>query len=134
VHKHHANAPRGGTFTAVIYKTDLAVDWTFISESIATRNEQTKLLFERLPIPISVRSVEINELERISRLEERYLFFWLLTVPAARVWRRQEGIKFLSVLEMMYAAVSDIEHLLAGDLPGGGEDGGTNTGHRRRHS
>ncbi len=89
------------------------------------------------------------------------MFFWLLAVPAAKAWRRHEGIKFHAVLEMMYAAVSDIEQLLAGDLPGGysrhsrapfcptGEqqrqaleeicqvgttNGGTNTGLRRRHS
>ena len=118
VHEHHLNAPAGGTFTAVIYRSGLSIDWTFIPQSIAARNEQTVLLFERVPIPITVRSTNIQDLERVSRLEERYMFLWLLAIPAAKALRRKDGVKFHALLEMMYAALSDIKRLLDGNWPG----------------
>ena len=53
IHEQHANAPSGGAFTAVIYATGLAVDWTFVPALGAARGASTRLLFDRVGIPVA---------------------------------------------------------------------------------
>lgn len=114
VHEHHANAPADGTFTAVIYASGLAIDWTFIPAEGAIRHPETLLLFERDRVPITPRTVALDADERKDRLAERYAFFWLLAVPAAKAWRRRDEVRFHAVIEMMFGVHREIEHLMRG--------------------
>lgn len=118
IHEHHANAPQGGSFTTVIYRpSGLAVDWTIVPCSGASRDPQTVLLFDS----VGVRSVEPrperDTEERADRLAERFAFFWMIAVPAAKARRRGDGVRFHAILEMMFAASLEIECLLEGTRP-----------------
>lgn len=115
IHEHHANAPQGGSFTTVIYRSSgLAVDWTFIPLSGASRDPQTVLLYDAVGIRSTEPRPELDAEEKAERLAERFAFFWMIAVPAAKAWRRGDGVRFHGILEMMYSAALDIEHLLEG--------------------
>ena len=116
VHEHHANAPAGGSFTAVIYASGLAVDWTLIPAEGAVRSTATRLLFDRMGIPVAGAGAPGGPL-RTDRLSERYAFFWLLAIPAAKAWRRRDRVKFHALLEMLHGVKREIEHLLRGASP-----------------
>lgn len=116
-HEHHANAPAGGSFTAVVYQSGLAVDWTLVPEEVAARGRATKLLFDHANTPLEPPRNQPDADEITRRLAERHAFFWLLAVPAAKTWRRQDGVKFHAVLEQMHEAERDIHALLRGEMP-----------------
>ncbi|MEZ4572976.1 MAG: nucleotidyltransferase domain-containing protein [Thermomicrobiales bacterium] len=116
VHEHHGNAPPGGSFTSSIYReSGLPVDWTFVPLSIARRASASLLLFDLVGIPLRSDGPLPASDERIERLGERYAFFWLLSVPAAKAVRRHNGVRFHSILELMHGALREVESLLDGE-------------------
>lgn len=117
VHEHHGNAPAGGSFTSVVYRTGLVIDWIFVPGSEALRPMATTLLFDAVGVPIQREPPPSNDAEIAARLAERSAFFWLLAIPAAKAWRRGDGGKFQAVLELMHGAERDILAALRGELP-----------------
>ena len=117
VHEQHANAPPGGAFTAVIYESGTAVDWTFVPLLGLTRPSSTHFLFDQIDVPMEDASGQLDPATLAKRLGERLSFFWLLSISAAKAWRRGDDVRFHSVLELMYGARRDIEFLLRGERP-----------------
>jgi hypothetical protein len=118
VHEHHANAPGDGAFTAIIYASGIAVDWTFLPIAQARRPSASRLLFDFAGIPTSIGNQEIDANDVADRLSERLAFFWLVAFPAAKAIRRGDDVRFHAVLELMHQALRDIDGLLAGQQRG----------------
>src|SRR5688500_16206334 len=54
IHENNNNAPEGGTFTFILYsESSIMVDWILIPRSKASRPNQSKILFDKVDIPIS---------------------------------------------------------------------------------
>src|ERR1700752_1369980 len=54
LHENNNNAPEGGTFTFVLYEESaVMIDWVLIPQIKAIRPFQSRLLFEKIPIPIA---------------------------------------------------------------------------------
>src|SRR6185503_9860053 len=64
IHENNNNAPAGGTFTFILYAASaIMVDWTLIPHRNATRPAESRLLFEKNPIPLTALP-EIEDLEQ----------------------------------------------------------------------
>ena len=118
VHEQHANAPPGGAFTAVVYESGIAVDWTFVPVAGLKRPSDTRLLYDHFGVPVEQRTKQVDAANITDRLNERLAFFWLLSISAAKAWRRGDGVRFHQILELMYGARRDIRYLLRGEEPG----------------
>src|SRR5205823_3837804 len=53
VHENHHNAPPGGSFTCAIYRSAIEVDWTLIPQASATRPPGTRVLVDKVGIPLA---------------------------------------------------------------------------------
>jgi hypothetical protein len=115
LHENHANAPEGGSFSAVLYaRPPVMVDWTLVPLSLARRPTDTSLLFERTPIPLDFIAVEelLPPEELAARLAERAAFFWMMAAVVAKYLARGAADAAHQVLPLLSGAAADLEQLL----------------------
>ncbi len=116
IHENHHNAPMGGTFTFVLYRDSaLMVDWILIPESAAQRPAQSRLLFDKIGIPISAPPAPESNQQRNAALSERVAFFWMMSAVLAKYIARHDMVQVQYLLDMLYRVHHDIERLLAGE-------------------
>ena len=96
----------------------LAVDWTFVPSFGLTRPAGTLLLYDQIRVPEKVERDQADPATIAERLGERLAFFWMLSIPAAKAWKRRDGVRFHQILELMCGSQRDIEFLLRGEEPG----------------
>src|SRR5215216_2365724 len=75
IHENNNNAPEGGTFTFVLYAESAAmVDWILIPLRKAKRIHPSRLLFDKVDIPVSFPEPEEVEQSR-KYVAEQWAFF-----------------------------------------------------------
>ena len=83
IHENNNNAPEGGTFTFVLYVgSAVMIDWILIPLSRAKRMHPSRLLFDKVSIPVSPPEPEDKEQSR-KFVAEQWAFFWMMTAREA---------------------------------------------------
>lgn len=115
IHENNNNAPEGGTFTFVLYtESTLMVDWTLIPQSKAVRPSQSKLLFDKVNVPLAP-PLEPETLElRKKSVAETWAFFWMMAAITIKYIVRKDGVFAAHWIESLHGMVSEIERRLEG--------------------
>ena len=113
IHENNNNAPQGGTFTCVLYsESALVVDWTLVPHRNAARPIETRLLFEKIPIPIA-SPPEPEDLEQSRKaVAEQWAFFWMMTAVTIKYIVRNDSVFAAEWIEHLHGLVQEIERRL----------------------
>ena len=113
IHENNNNAPEGGTFTFVLYiESAIMVDWVLIPQSKATRPLQSKLLFDKVRIPIEPPS-EPEDLEQSKRsIVENWAFFWMMTAVTIKYIHREDDVFVTQWIENLHHLEHEIKRRL----------------------
>lgn len=113
IHENNNNAPEGGTFTFVLYADSaLMVDWVLRPQGRATRPLPSRLLFEKIPIPIA-SSPEPEDLEQSKKsVAEQWAFFWMMTAITTKYINRDDSVFVTEWIEHLHNILYEIERRL----------------------
>lgn len=116
IHENNHNAPEGGTFTFILYsESAMMVDWTLIPQSNAVRPVESKILFDKVDIPVS-NPLEIGSLEQSREfVAERWAFFWMMTAVTIKYIIRGDGVFATQWIETLNGMIKDIERHINGN-------------------
>ena len=110
IHENHNNAPQGGTFTFVLYPDSASMlDLVLIPHSEATRPYQSKLLFDKVNIPVSpAPNPESLEQGRQS-VAEACAFFWMMTAVTIKYIIRGDSVFVTQWIENLHHLIQETE-------------------------
>lgn len=115
LHENHHNAPPGGTFTFTLYHPSaLMVDWTLIPQAQAQRPAQTRLLFEKTPLPLAPTPDPESLEQRIKQAADTVAFFWMMAAVTAKYIVRGDGVFVAVWLEELERMTRAVARLVAG--------------------
>ena len=113
IHENNHNAPEGGTFTFVLYADSaLMVDWTLVPHLKAARPTQTRLLFQKIPIPIALPPEPEDSEQSRKAVEERWAFFWMMTAITIKYIIRNDGVFVAEWIEHLHGLMQETERRL----------------------
>jgi hypothetical protein len=116
IHENNNNAPDGGTMTFVLYANSAGmVDWLLIPQSRAKRPIQSKLLFDKVGIPISPPASLEDLAQRKKSVAEKWAFFWMMTAVTIKYIIRDDGVFVAQWSENLYSLTREIERLIDGE-------------------
>jgi len=116
IHENHANAPAGGSFSFALYAgSGLMVDWILTPRSTAHRPVQTRLLFDKVGIPVLSTEALESPLARAGQAAERIAFFWMMAAVTCKYINRAEDVKVQWFLDVLKETQDEVQRLLAGD-------------------
>jgi hypothetical protein len=116
IHENHANAPAGGSFTFVLYAGScLMVDWILTPRATARRPVQSRLLFDKVCIPVLPAEVPESPQERAEHASERIAFFWMMAAVTCKYIKRAKDVKVQWFLDVLKETQDEVEQLVAGD-------------------
>ena len=114
IHENNNNAPEGGTFTLVLYKDSaLMIDWILIPRSRAKRRHPSRLLFDKVSIPVFPPEPEDKEQSQ-KFVAEQSAFFWMMTAITIKYIIRGDLVFVQSWLEVLYKLTREIGRRLEG--------------------
>ena len=109
IHENNNNAPEGGTFTFVLYtESAVMVDWVLVPQSKAKRTHQSKLLFDKVGVPIFSPGVE-DVVQSKKFVAERWAFFWMMAAITIKYILRGDGVFVTQWIEYLHGLVYEIE-------------------------
>jgi len=110
IHENNNNAPEGGTFTFILYsKSSIMVDWILIPRSKASRPKQSKILFDKVDIPVS-NPPEPEALEQSRQsVTEIWAFFWMMIAVTIKYIIRGDSVFATQWIENLYGLIQDVE-------------------------
>jgi len=109
IHENNNNAPEGGTFTFVLYVgSAVMIDWILIPLSRAKRMHPSRLLFDKVSIPVSPPEPEDKEQSR-KFVAEQWAFFWMMTAITIKYIIRRDLVFVQNWLEQLHALIREIE-------------------------
>ena len=110
IHENNTNAPEGGTFTFVLYtESALMVDWVLIPGSNAVRPYQSRLLFDKVGIPVSAPPAPEEVEQSRKSVAEMYAFFWMMTAITIKYLVRKDAVFVTQWIENLYGINHEIE-------------------------
>jgi len=114
IHENNNNAPEGGTFTFVLYADSaLMIDWILIPLSRAKRDHPSRLLFDKVNIPVSFSEPEEVEQSR-KYVAEQWAFFWMMTAVMIKYIIRGDLVFVQNWLEELHKMIREIERRMEG--------------------
>src|SRR5919106_3207720 len=113
IHENNNNAPEGGTFTFVLYAESAAmIDWVLVPQSKAKRPLLSRLLFEKVAIPLAP-SPEPEALEQSKKsVAEMWAFFWMMTAITIKYATRNDSVFLTEWTEHLHSLLYEIERRL----------------------
>jgi hypothetical protein len=113
IHENNNNAPEGGTFTFVLYAESVVmIDWVLVPHPKAARPIQSRLLFEKVAIPIAPMP-EPEDLEQSKKsVAEMWAFFWMMTAVTIKYVNRNDGVFAAEWIEHLHELLYEIERRL----------------------
>lgn len=110
IHENNNNAPEGGTFTFILYsESAIMVDWVLIPRSKASRPNQSKILFDKVDIPMS-NPPEPDALEQSRKsVAEIWAFFWMMTAVTIKYIIRGDNVFVTHWTENLHGLIQEIE-------------------------
>lgn len=114
IHENNNNAPEGGTFTFILYADSaVMIDWILIPLSKAKRMYPSRLLFDRVSIPVSPPEPEDKEQSR-KFVAEQWAFFWMMTAITIKYIIRRDLVFVQNWLEQLHVLIREIERRIEG--------------------
>ena len=109
IYENNNNAPEGGTFTFVLYADSVVmIDWILIPLSRAKRMHPSRLLFDKVCIPVSPHEPE--EIEKSRKfVAKQWAFFWMMTAITIKYIIRRDLVFVQNWLEQLHALIREIE-------------------------
>ena len=113
IHENNNNAPEGGTFTFVLYgDSAVMIDWVLVPHLKAARPFQSRLLFEKVAIPLAPMP-EPEDLEQSKKsVAETWAFFWMMTAVTIKYIYRNDGVFATEWIEHLHELLYEIERRL----------------------
>ena len=113
IHENNNNAPDGGIFTFVLYaESAVMIDWVLVPQIKAMRPFQSRLLFEKVAIPIAP-APEPEDLARSKKsVAEMWAFFWMMTAITIKYIHRDDGVFAAEWIEHLHSLMHEIERRL----------------------
>ena len=110
IHGNNNNAPPGGTFTFIMYSDSaIMIDWILIPQSFAIRPYQSKLLFNKVNLPIATPPEPEGLEESQKAVAENWVFFWMMTAITIKYVIRSDNIFVAQWVENLHRIVHEIE-------------------------
>lgn len=117
VHEMHGNAPEGGTHTNVLYAGGVLLDMTLIPAGVALRPHESRLLFERAPLPVAAPPASEPPEQRLALALQRLALFWIMAIAAARYSHRGWDVACHSMLVALREHVETVRRATGGEAP-----------------
>ena len=116
IHENNNNAPESGTFTFVLYADSaFMVDWVLRPQDKAIRPLTSRLLFEKIPIPIAA-SPDPEDLKQSKKsVAEQWAFFWMMTAITIKYANRDDRVFVTEWTEHLHTLLYEIERRLNGE-------------------
>ena len=115
IHENNHNAPEGGTFTFVAYdQTAVMADWVLRPLAGAQRPEASRLLFDKVGIPVQQPSALKSQEQRADEASEIMAFFWMMTAVSIKYIYRGDGVFVNTWLEELTKLVHEVERRIKG--------------------
>jgi hypothetical protein len=122
IHENHVNAPAGGSFTFVLYAgSSLMVDWILTPRASSRRPAQSRLLFDKVGIPVQPSEAPESPQELAEHTSERIAFFWMMASVTCKYIKRAKDVKVQWFLDVLNETQDEVEQLLAGDAWNGSD-------------
>jgi predicted nucleotidyltransferase len=110
LHENNHNAPEAGTFTFVAYaQLAIMVDWVLRPQRGAKRPEESRLLFDKVGIPIQLPAEPENQEQNAERASEIIAFFWMMTAVTLKYVQRDDAVFVAHWLEELTRLVHEVE-------------------------
>jgi len=109
------NAPPGGAFLTVMFGgTGGAhlVDLYWHPLSLARRPSGTRLIFERVTIPMAEPHPALSDDERMERAVQQTRYFWVMSAIVAKAIVRRKSWKLLQLLPLTWTALEQVRWLV----------------------
>lgn len=105
----------GSCFNHVSYReTAMVVDWVFLPQSKAQRPARSRVLFDKVSIPVAPPVME--SLEERRKLASRDVgFFWLMTTVTVKYLLRRDNIAFYGFISTLYWTIQQVKKHIAGE-------------------
>ena len=114
IHENNNNGPEGGTFTFVLYAgSAVMIDWILLPLSRAKRMHPSRLLFDKVSIPVSPPEPEDKEQSR-KFVAEQWAFFWMMTAITIKYIFRRDLVFVQNWLEQLHVLIREIERRIEG--------------------
>jgi len=114
IHENQHNASPGESFTCVIYASLLTVDWVLIPQAVAARQPDTRLLFDKVGIPLQPPAPPLSETQRAERSSERVAFFWMMVSIVVKYLLRDDAVRVHHLLAGLEPLVREVRTLATG--------------------
>jgi len=116
IHENNNNAPDGGTMTFILYANSaVMVDWVLIPQSKAKRPIQSKLLFDKVGIPLSPPPRPEDLEQRKKSVAEKWAFFWMMLAVTIKYLVRDDGVFVTEWSEHLCSLAREIEKQIDGE-------------------
>lgn len=116
IHENNHNAPRGGTFTFVLYADTLVmVDWTLVPHEKAVRPLPSRLLFEKTAIPLAPLPAPEDPQQSRRQVAEQWAFFWMMTAVTIKHIARGDGVFAAEWIEHLHGLEHEVARRLKGE-------------------
>lgn len=111
IHENNNNAPNCATFTFVLYaESNVMVDWVLVPFRQANRPYVSRLLFEKINIPVS-SPPEPDDLEKSRKhVAEQWAFFWMMAAITIKYSIREDHVFVTHWLEVLHGIYEEIEN------------------------
>jgi hypothetical protein len=116
-HDAHGNAPEGGTHTNALYADGTRLDLTLVPLDRARRPQETRLLFQRRPIPPEPPPTAESLAQRGHEAAQAAALFWIMAVATAKCRRRGWDVEVQALLTALRGHVERVRRLVAGEPP-----------------
>jgi hypothetical protein len=118
IHENHHNASPGGTFTCTIYTgSGLTVDWMLRPLPVTLRPANTRLLFDKIGIPLEPPVVFAPPAKSAEELAELCAFFWMMASITAKYIYRQDQTFVIAWLGRLVEMVEEVEERAGREKP-----------------
>lgn len=105
----------GSCFNHISYRgTALVVDWVFLPQSKAQRRALSRVLFDKVGIPVEPRVAESLE-ERQAFASRDVGFFWLMMTVTLKYMLRRDTVAFYGFISTLYWTIQDVKKRIVGE-------------------
>lgn len=106
----------GSCFNHVSYReTAEVVDWVFLPQSKAQRPAQSRVLFDKVGIPVAPPPAVESLEERRAFASRDVGFFWLMTTVTLKYLLRHDTVAFYGFTGALYWAIQEVKKRIAGE-------------------
>lgn len=106
----------GSCFNHVSYReTALVVDWVFLPQAKAQRPAESRVLFDKVGVPVAPHNAGESLEERRASASRDVGFFWLMMTVTLKYLLRRESVAFYGFINTLNWAIQEVKKGIAGE-------------------